>query len=847
MILAESVPIALDLPPGVVKTRSGEGAKGRWYDALNVRFKDGKPEKRAGHETLNDILFEGRARGMKAWNTVKGLPLYGLGTNLKIYGSTDGINPIDITPLRFPMTVEDAFSSTTGSGVLIYKDAATDTGTLTNPFTTTNASPTITVAHTAHGHSTGDKVYYNGATAVGGTTPNGGYVITVVNANSYTITYATNASSGATGGGTVTFKWAKYLVGTKLRFYGNSWNGGTQVGGVTLSREYEILTIESADTYKIIANDKKATLTNPFTTTNTSTTVTVADTAHGRATGDLVYYTGATAVGGQTPAGEYTLTKVDDNSYTIVIAAPATSGATGGGTVTRYFTDKATSTVANTGTVGVVRYVANPFTTTNGQSAVAVHLVGHGAQISDRIVVTGASPVGGIPLNGEFRITAITDVDNFVIDGKVEATSGATGGGAAVLIEQEISPGPADKIIAKRGFGKGSFGFGAFGSTVLVLDPVYYDPRSVAVDNIGEDAIFTPLGGNIYYWDSSEAGRAEVIPNAPTQLRYAFMTEERFLHALGINGDPLLFGWASQDSINEWEVTAQNTANSGRRVREGSKLVAGTAVSNGVNLIWTDTATYVHQYTGSSFIYDTKKAASNAGLIGPQAFCLTPIGPFWMSQNKFFYWNGAVTEVPNSIEMANWIFDQIDVNQRSKCFLLYDPINDAVYVYYVPMMSGEPSRYAIIDVRDFSWVNGEETRTTGTSFDEGEKNPLMTGINGKIYKHEVGLNADGAAAATYIEYAPLEFAKGEVWTEVLGIDPNFKRQVGDVGFEITTYDRNENDIVDDETVQILATDQMTDMRVSGRRHMGRFSQTLIDGDFSIDTPILDAKPMGRRR
>lgn len=845
--MPESKLIPLKLQSGVVKTRSGEGAKGRWYDAQNVRFMDGNPEKRAGFVQYATALFQGRARGMRAWNTVKGKPLYGLGTHLKIYGSTDGIEPIDITPLRFPVTVKDAFTVALNAATLTYKEANTKAGTLTNPFTTTNGSTTVTVAHTAHGLTTGNFIGFANATAVGGITINGGYTVTVVNANSYTIVAASAATSAATGGGTVDYRLAKYSVGSKVRFYGNSWQGGTQVGGITLSREYEVISVDTVDTYKILPNDKKATLTGPFTTQSGQTLVTVQDPAHGQDTGAIAYFSGASAVGGVTPAGEYKITKVDADKYTITVASAASSGATGGGTVTRYFAKAATAAATNTGTVGVVNYLSNPFVTTSGQTAVTVNMTAHGAKYNDALTIFGATTFNGVTLSGEYRIVSVTNENSFVINAATAANAAGSGGGTAVYIEFQIPPGPADRILEKRGFGKGSFGFGAFGSTTLALDPIYYDPRSVAIDNVGEDAIFCPLGDNLYYWDSSAGGRAEIIPNAPTQLRYAFMTEERHLHVLGANGDPLVIAWASQDAINDWTPTDTNTANSSRRVRDGSALVAGTSVSNGINLIWTDTAVYTHQYTGSQFIYDTRRAAANAGLIGPRAFCNTPIGPVWMSQNKFYYWNGAATEVPNSPEMADWIFDQIDKTQWSKCWLMYDAINDSVYVYYVPRNSGEPSQYVIINLVDFSWVNGTETRTTGAVFDAGDKKPLMTGTNGKIYLHEQGLDADGEPMEAYIEYAPLDLGNGAVWHEALGLDPNFKRQVGNVEFSISTYDRNNLSEVDSDTVTLEEGTEIADLRVSGRRHSGRFSQSVLGGDFSIDTPLLEVKPMGARR
>lgn len=76
------------------------------------------------------------------------------------------------------------------------------------------------------------------------------------------------------------------------------------------------------------------TLTDPFETTTGSTTVTVTDASGGFITGDFVTFSGATAVGGLTLNGEYELTFVDSQTYTIEAATAALTSATGGGTVT---------------------------------------------------------------------------------------------------------------------------------------------------------------------------------------------------------------------------------------------------------------------------------------------------------------------------------------------------------------------------------------------------------------------------------------------------------------------------------------------------------------------------------
>lgn len=71
--------------------------------------------------------------------------------------------------------------------------------------------------------------------------------------------------------------------------------------------------------------------TNPFDTTNTSAVVTVNHTSHGAGNNDFVTISGSAAVGGITPLGNYQITYVGPNSYTITHSSAATSTVTGGG------------------------------------------------------------------------------------------------------------------------------------------------------------------------------------------------------------------------------------------------------------------------------------------------------------------------------------------------------------------------------------------------------------------------------------------------------------------------------------------------------------------------------------
>ena len=176
----------LVLKPGVNKENTRYASENGWYECDKIRFRQGTPEKVGGWRRISSNFFLGVCRSLWNWVTLNGRNLMGVGTHLKFYVEEGG-QYYDATPIRL-------------------------TATLTNPFTATNGSSVITVAHTSHGAQTGDFVTFSGATGLGGNVTsavlNKEYQVTVTGANSYTITAAVTANAtdaaGSPGGGTVT-------------------------------------------------------------------------------------------------------------------------------------------------------------------------------------------------------------------------------------------------------------------------------------------------------------------------------------------------------------------------------------------------------------------------------------------------------------------------------------------------------------------------------------------------------------------------------------------------------------------------------------------------------------------
>ena len=187
----------LNIAPGIDKQDTEYGAEGRWIDSDNVRFHYGLPQKVGGWLKLIQETLIGVARDIHTWTSLDGVRYTALGTDRKLYLYSEGV-AYDITPIRL--------------------EAA-----LTNPFTT-NATTTVTVAHTSHGASEGDFVTFDSFSAIDGLDMNKEFEITtVVDANSYKVTHTSQASGSTSGGGGSGNAKYQISVGVAEATYGYGW------------------------------------------------------------------------------------------------------------------------------------------------------------------------------------------------------------------------------------------------------------------------------------------------------------------------------------------------------------------------------------------------------------------------------------------------------------------------------------------------------------------------------------------------------------------------------------------------------------------------------------------------
>jgi len=150
----------------------------------------------------------------------------------------------------------------------------------------------------------------------------------------------------------------------------------------------------------------------------------------------------------------------------------------------------------------------NPFALI-ASTTVTVTDTAHGGITGDFVTFSGAVDIGGgatnvtaAVLNKEFQITVI-NVNSYTIVISVvpngTAIAASPGGGASVVAAYQLNVGPEFQV-PLTGWGAGYWGEGSWGSDNLGTDQL----RVWSQSNYGEDLIFGPRGGGVYYWTAED-------------------------------------------------------------------------------------------------------------------------------------------------------------------------------------------------------------------------------------------------------------------------------------------------------------------------------------------------------
>jgi len=199
---------ALKFRPGINGEVTSYSNENGWRDGDKIRFRFGFPEKIGGWQKYSPNTYLGTARRLHNWIALDGSNYLGVGTHLKYY-IEEGESFSDITPIRETTAAGDVtFSATSGSSV-------------------------ITVTDTNNGVFENDFVTFSGAASLGGNITaailnDEHQVVSVTDANTYTIDVGTSANASDTGsGGSSTVGTYQINVGLDSQVGGTGWGSST--------------------------------------------------------------------------------------------------------------------------------------------------------------------------------------------------------------------------------------------------------------------------------------------------------------------------------------------------------------------------------------------------------------------------------------------------------------------------------------------------------------------------------------------------------------------------------------------------------------------------------------------
>ena len=517
------------------------------------------------------------------------------------------------------------------------------------------------------------------------------------------------------------------------------------------------------------------------------------------------------------------------------------------------------------------------FTATPGDSRVLANHTAHGATAGSFVTYSSAVSLGGAitatVINGEHTVDEVVDANSYYVDFGVAANASDTGNGSGVIGAYQINIGP-EVPVPVVGWGSGGFGLGTWSTGSGGTERL----RLWNQANFGEDLVFGPKGGGVYYWDASNGVTTRGVAlsslggasDVPTVQNLIFVSDNRFVFTLGTNivgssaVDPMLIRWSDQEDATNWTPAATNQAGS-LRFSRGSEIVAVRQARQEV-LIWTDVAVYSLQYLGAPEVWGAQLLGDNISIINQNAVAYVQGQAFWMGKDDFYYYDGRVQPLP--CDLSRYIFDDINTNQARQVFAGINEGFTEIWWFYCSEGSTTIDRYVIYNYGEQIWYYGSLARTAWVETGL-EEYPIAATYSNNLVYHELGV--DDAVSATpqaidaYITSSDFDIDDGDKFSFV-------RRMLPDITFSGSTADspavtltltplkgsgsgynspasEGGNSSAAVTRSATVPVEQFTDqiyLRIRGRQLVFKIESDAVGVQWQLGAPRIDLRPDGRR-
>jgi hypothetical protein len=618
-----------------------------------------------------------------------------------------------------------------------------------------------------------------------------------------------------------------------------------------------------------------------FAATNGSPTITVTDPGHGAQTGDFVTYSGAVSLGGNITAAvlnaEFQITYLSSNTYTITASVNAAAGDSGNG----------------------------------GSSVVGVYQITTGNEVFTQNVGWGSGAWGGIILGTPTTAVSGGTLSNSNTTVTVTSTTGFSTPTGTLLIDSETITytGTTGTTFTGCTRGVSGAGFGAattHANGAAVVQSTTFTGWGIAApagqgigeqlrlwsqSNFGEDLVFNPRGGALYYWANAaspntynrgqllgpsatvvtKAGSLSIDSSCPSVANIVMVSDaSRFVIAFGCNDygstvqNPMLIRWSDQETIATWAPAITNQAGS-YQLSHGSQIITAIQTRQEI-LVITDSAIYSMQYLGPPYVWGFQLMGDNISIMGPNAVATANNVTYWMGTDKFYMYSGRVETLPCSLRQ--YVYNDINLSQSFQFFAGTNEGYNEIWWFYCSANSTTIDRYVIFNHLERTWYYGTLARTYWLD-SPLRATPMAAGYNGQLIYHENGTDDGTTNPATpiesYVQSSDFDIGDGHNFGLVTRIIPDVTfdgSTVNNPSLDFTVRPRQfpgtNYGVSDSPTVastqnyqnqRYYTVQQFTEqvfVRVRGRQMAFKVVSNDLGVAWQLGVPRIDTRPDGRR-
>jgi hypothetical protein len=553
---------------------------------------------------------------------------------------------------------------------------------------------------------------------------------------------------------------------------------------------------------------------------------------------------------------------------------------------------------------------------TGGASVVGAYQITTGNEIFTQNVGWGAGTWGGVVLG-----TATTAVSGGTLSSSnttitVTSTAGFTTTGSLLIDSETITyTGKTTSPDTFTGCTRGVSGTGSgaaathangaavvqsttftgWGSPAPAGQGIGQQLRLWSQSNFGEDLVFNPRGGALYYWANSATpntfnrgvllgpgasiatknGSISVDSSCPIVANFVTVSDaSRFVLAFGVNDypgtpqatiqNPMLIRWSDQESFATWAPAATNQAGS-YTLSHGSQIITAIQTRQEI-LVITDAAIYSMQYLGPPYVWGFQLMGDNISIAGPNAAATANNVTYWMGTDKFYMYSGRVETLPCSLRQ--YVYNDINLTQSFQFFASTNEGYNEIWWFYCSADSNTIDKYVIFNHLERTWYYGTLPRTAWVD-SPLRPTPMSAGYNGQLIYQESG-NDDGTTVPpspieAYVQSSDFDIGDGHNFGLVTRIIP-------DVTFDGSTVNNPSLDFTvrprqfpgtnygtaDAPTVtstqnyqnqRYYTVQQFTEqvfVRIRGRQMAFRVVSNDLGVAWQLGVPRIDTRPDGRR-